>query len=396
MKPVAIALIWSLLVVVQTPAEPVPILDALEREMGVIFDRVKRSVVTIRYRVGDEDDPQGHDLVATGIILDEDGYILTTKDFSGLPRRIRVWRYDGQGMDATLIGSDWRAGVCVLKVPQDELVPAEISGSEAVREGKWVLIVGNSYGVPCAVSLGMVSGRRPIEDLIQVSGSVNPGQSGAGVFDLNGELIGIVSASLSRPLFLSLRDLPESVVELWGPGGLHLPTSGSALVIPADRAVGIARRIITEGSPRYGWLGVYLQELTGHLKVALKVDAGALISGVVQGGPADKVGIKPQDVVIVFDGRPVRSAKELRDMVLEARPGKEVLVTMVRDGRRRTVKCTVTMRHEEARVVSRRDLSLIPPERTPSATDKELLRLRRELENLKREVERLTKEKSKI
>ncbi|HID93467.1 MAG TPA: hypothetical protein EYP60_05155, partial [bacterium (Candidatus Stahlbacteria)] len=266
-----------------------PTLGSLEKELKALFDEVKPSIVTVKYRTAGVGLSElfGKKLVTTGVIIDTDGHILTTKNFYSDPKDIEVELSNKEKRKAELVGWDAQSKIAVIKIEGDDLVPAKIGSSEDLESGDWALIIGNSFGISPSITLGIVSGRREDGDFIQVSANVSPGSSGAGVFNTDKELIGVVAATLSRNFYLSPNELRIAISR-----GVFSTSDGSTLVIPIERAMSIANDIIEKGSREPGWLGVYISDLSEELKGVVKIEEGAVVKEVVEDSPADKAGIK--------------------------------------------------------------------------------------------------------
>jgi serine protease Do len=316
-------------------------ISTLESEISALFDKVKPSVPTVIYTAGTRE------FVSTGIVMDGEGHILTTKDFPGKTTSVEV-QFLKEKRNAKLIGYDRESNLAVLKVDSGGLVPVKIGDSEKVMPTAWVMIVGNSLGISPSVSTGVISGRRSEDDMLHVSASINPGNSGAGVFNSEGELIGIVSAALARPFYLAVSEGKEKVgasINLLRRG--ELPLSGSGLLIPSKRAKSLLKEMIEHGITSYGWLGVRLQRLEELTKTALGVKEGALVSDVVKESPAEKAGVQEGDVIVSYGGKGVTGVESLAEMVRGTKPGQKVEFVVVRKGKKKTLKARIGERPED-------------------------------------------------
>ncbi|MFQ5906224.1 MAG: S1C family serine protease [bacterium] len=366
-------------------------ISSLQAEIAGLFNKVKPSVPTVVYTFRDKE------FVSTGIVMDGEGHILTTKDFSGTPRSIEV-QFLKDRRDAKLVGYDRESKLAVLKVDNGGFTPAKMGNSDEVVPTTWVMIVGNSLGVSPSVSVGLISGRREDDDMLQISASITPGNSGAGVFNSEGELIGIVSATLSRPLYITMGGGRQKLsAQFKYLSRVGLPLGGSGLLIPMNRARKMMKRIIEHGTTRYGWLGVRLQTLDDLLKSALDVEHGALVSDVIENGPAEKAGIKEGDVILSYGGKHVKDVPHMVEIVRGTQPGEKVKLVVSRKGKRKGLKVRIGERPEEDVFQRRWHIQMPEVEEFYKSAEKKRLeavveKLREEIKKLKGELKRMRKE----
>jgi Do/DeqQ family serine protease len=264
--------------------------------------------------------PHEEQSLGSGVIVREDGTILTNNHVIQGADEIRVTLSDKRSFTAKLVGTDPKSDLAVLRIenPPGELDALEFGDSDKLRLGEVVIAIGNPFGVGQTVTMGIVSakGRANIgiidyEDFIQTDAAINPGNSGGALLNLRGELVGINTAILSRT------------------GGYQ----GIGFAIPASMVEGIMGSLIETGKVVRGWLGVMIQDLTPELAKALDLDRinGVLVSEVMPDAPAAK-SLRAQDVIIAFDGEPITSSAQLRHEVAARRPGTKVEMTIIRDG----------------------------------------------------------------
>ena len=381
----------SLLVVLLVLALVVPFswagsISSLQAEISRLFEQVKPSVPTVVYTIGDKE------LVSTGIVMDSGGHILTTKDFSGKPGSIEI-QFPHQNRKAKLIGYDRDSKLAVLKVKGGGLVPVKLGNSDKVKPATWVMIVGNSLGISPSVSVGLISGRRAKSDMLQISASISPGNSGAGVFNSDGQLIGIVSAALTRPLHISLSEgKAKTEINLLSRG--ELPVGGSGLLIPINRAKESMQDLIKHGTISYGWLGVMLKKLEKDVKSDLGVDRGALVTDVVEDSPAEKAGFKEDDVIITYGKKAVEDVQHLVKIVKATKPGTTVKIVVSRKGKKKTLKVKLGERPEEDLLPRPWQISV--PQFLKEFEKQEKRSVKNQVEKLKKEVQRLKEELKKL
>ncbi len=270
--------------------------------------------------------------LGSGVIISEDGYALTNHHVVKQAEEIRVALSESEReLPAELIGSDPKTDLAVLKIQSEEPLPvATLGDSSNIKVGDITFAIGNPFGVGQTVTKGIVSaksrgiGMLDYEKFIQTDASINPGNSGGALVDAKGRVIGINTVIMSRS------------------GG----SQGVGFSIPINLARSIATSIVEEGKVSRGFLGVNIQEITPELKKAfdLKRDSGVLISGVMDGLPAEKAGLKRGDVIVSFDGQPVEDVRDLQFAVAQTSPSTEVSVGIVRDGNEKTVQLTLAER----------------------------------------------------
>jgi serine protease Do len=279
---------------------------------------------------GGQSQPYTQRGLGSGVVVGEDGVILTNNHVVRGADELTVILYDGTRLPAKVLGSDARTDIAVLKVDTDHLVAMPFGNSDGVKIGQWVLAVGSPFSenLQHTVTAGIVSavGRSGMnlneyEDFIQTDAAINPGNSGGALVNLDGELVGINSAIASRT------------------GG----SNGIGFAIPSNMAMEVMDDLITNGKVTRGWLGVTIQNVTPDLRDALDLGStqGVLVNSVVPDSPADDAGLQQGDVLVALDGRPMKDSSELRLAAARANPGDRVEVTILRDGKERRLQLTL-------------------------------------------------------
>jgi len=275
-----------------------------------------------RYFFGDQFDdgePQPSASLGSGVIVSRDGYILTNHHVVESADQIEVALSDGRHAKARVVGSDPETDLAVIKIdlPGDGLPAITFGHSEQASVGDIVLAVGNPFGVGETVTMGIVSGLKrshlglnTFENFIQTDAAINPGNSGGALVDTSGNLIGINSA-------------------IYSPNGGSL---GIGFAIPVSTAKKIMEQIIQHGSVTRGWIGVAVQDLTPELAESFKLGdiQGVLISEVVRGGPADKAGVKPGDLLTSINDKPLTDSSTMLDVISAIPPGQTVPLKLLR------------------------------------------------------------------
>ena len=272
----------------------------------------------------------------SGVVVDaKNGYIVTNSHVIENAKEITVQFLDSHTLEATVVGRDEGSDIAVLKVPTGDLTELPIADSNELEVGDFVVAIGNPFGLGHTVTSGIISalGRSGInpegyEDFVQTDASINPGNSGGALVDLNGRLVGINTAIISRT------------------GG----NIGIGFAIPSNMMKSVMQQLIKYGEVKRGVLGVNIQTLTPDIaeSLGLSKTQGALVSQVVDGSAAEKAGIKAGDVITAINGKPVKDAAALRNAIGMMRIGEKVEVTLVRDGKPRTVTAVVAERDAAA------------------------------------------------
>lgn len=274
--------------------------------------------------------PRNVQSLGSGFVIDaEEGIVITNNHVIADADEIEVVFQDGEKLKAELIGRDPKTDIAVLKVDPEahSLKEVPFGNSDEARIGDWVMAIGNPFGLGGSVSLGIVSARNrdinsgPYDDFIQTDAAINRGNSGGPLFNMKGEVIGINTAIIS-------------------PSGGSI---GIGFSIPSQLAKGVIAQLREFGETRRGWLGVRIQPVTDDIAESLGMDKamGALIAGVVDGGPVDNGSILPGDVIIEFDGKVVEEMRDLPKIVADSPVGKEVKVVIIRKGEEKTIDVTL-------------------------------------------------------
>ncbi|RKP52051.1 DegQ family serine endoprotease [Trinickia fusca] len=276
------------------------------------------------------DSPDGGDAeqsngVGSGFILSTDGYVMTNAHVIEDADNIYVTLTDKREFKAKLIGADDRTDVAIVKISAANLPAVTIGDSNKVRVGEWVVAIGSPFGLDNTVTAGIVSAKgRDTGDylpFIQTDVAVNPGNSGGPLINMQGEVIGINSQIYSRT------------------GGFM----GISFAIPIDEAMRVADQLKTSGKVVRGRIAVSIGQVTKDVSDSLGLPRaeGALVSSVEPGGPADKAGVQPGDIILKFNGMPVETDTDLPRMVGDTKPGTKATVTVWRKGQARDLPITI-------------------------------------------------------
>lgn len=276
--------------------------------------------------------------LGSGFIIDTkkngDAYVITNNHVIEGADEITVILQDNDRLKAELVGKDAKTDIAVLKVKAKKGLPSVSFGSSDVaRVGDWVVAIGNPFGLGGTVTAGIISARGrdinsgPYDNFIQTDASINRGNSGGPLFNLEGKVIGINSA-------------------IYSPSGGSV---GIGFAIPSSGAQPIINQLIKYGEVKRGWLGVHIQGVTEEIAetLGMKKAMGALVASLIKDGPAERSGIKAGDVIIEFDGKPVPTMRKLPRIVAETEVDKPVKVVVWRDGKKKTIHVTIGKLDEE-------------------------------------------------
>ena len=278
---------------------------------------------------GDNDRQRKAQSLGSGFIIDAEGIVVTNYHVIENAEEIRVILADETSFTATVLGQDKKTDIAVLRIDPGEtkLTSVSFGDSDSLRVGDWVLAIGNPFGLGGTVTAGIVSargrdiGNGPYDDFIQTDASINRGNSGGPLFNIDGEVIGINTAIYSQS------------------GG----SVGIGFAISSNLASRVADQLTEFGQTRRGWLGVFIQEVTPDIaeSLGLKDSAGALVSSVNESSPAAKGGVQPGDVILKFDGKTIDKMRDLPRIVAETDIGTRVNVELFRQGKSQILEITL-------------------------------------------------------
>jgi serine protease Do len=258
--------------------------------------------------------------LGSGFVIDASGVVVTNSHVIADADEITVILNDGTRLKAEIIGRDTKIDLAVLRVKSDKpLTAVKFGDSEKLRLGEWVIAIGNPFSLGGTVTAGIVSARNrdiqsgPYDNYIQTDASINRGNSGGPLFNLEGEVIGINTAIIS-------------------PSGGSI---GIGFAVPSKTAVAVIDQLRQFGETRRGWLGVRIQQVTDDIAESLNIKPtrGALVAGIDEKGPAKPAGIESGDVIVKFDGKDIKEMRDLPRVVADTPVGKDVEVLIVRKGK---------------------------------------------------------------
>ena len=271
---------------------------------------------------------------ASGFIFDDAGYIMTNNHVVMGANEVEVTLIDGREFKATVVGQDPNTDIAVIKIEGEDLPSLRLGDSDALRVGDWAIAVGNPLDLEGTVTVGVISAKGRVDlnirggaplyqDFIQTDASINFGNSGGPLVNIEGEVIGVNSA-------------------------VNAQADGIGFAIPINLAKDVADALISDGKVVRGFLGVRPQEITRELAEAndLGDTEGVIIASVERDTPAEKAGIEPGDVITDFDGNSITTVSQFRRVVAGVTPGDKVKVGIVRDGRTKVLTAVLEERRD--------------------------------------------------
>src|SRR6185369_14809944 len=296
--------------------------------------------------------PRRVNSLGSGFIIDPSGVVVTNNHVISDADEVSVILNDGTTLKAEVIGRDQKTDLALLKVtPTKPLKAVKFGDSDKLRLGEWVIAIGNPFSLGGTVTAGIVSARNrdiqsgPYDNYIQTDASINRGNSGGPLFNLNGEVIGVNTAIIS-------------------PSGGSI---GIGFAVPSKTVVPVVDQLRQFGEVRRGWLGVRIQQVSDEIAESLSVKParGALVAGIDEKGPAKPAGIEPGDVIVRFDGKDVKEMRDLPRIVADTPVGKDVDVVVIRKGKEETKSVKLGRLEDEKKQASVSDKKDGTPEEKP-------------------------------
>ena len=277
--------------------------------------------------------------LGSGFIIDKEGYIVTNNHVIDDADEIKVRLYNEKEYEAKVVGRDPKTDLALIKIeaPKD-LQPLTLGNSDELKVGTWVVAIGSPFGLEQTVTQGIVSAKKrvigagPYDDFIQTDASINPGNSGGPLVDLQGRVVGINTAIVASG-------------------------QGIGFAIPIDMAKTIVAQLKDKGEVTRGWLGVGIQDVTPELAEYWGLDStkGVLVTQVFEGDPADKAGVKKNDIIVALNDQPVTTGRELSAIIANTPVGEKTRITLIRGGEKMSLTAKVAKREEKSLQAARED-----------------------------------------
>ncbi len=277
--------------------------------------------------------------LGSGFIVMKKGdwaYILTNNHVVAKAKDVKVKLYDGSVYKGYIVGKDPKTDVALLKIKvgKKKVPIAKLGDSSKIKVGEIVIAIGNPYRLDGSVTHGIISatgrhglGLNPVENFIQTDAAINPGNSGGPLCDLHGRVIGINTAIIAN-------------------------AQGLGFAVPINIAKLVMQDLLKYGKVIRGWLGVYIQDVSPEVAQKFGIKGGVLVTKVIKGSPAEHAGIKSGDIIVEFDGSKVKNAADLQLKVMKTKPGTEVKVVVIRNGRRKTLNVRIGQMPSETQLAS--------------------------------------------
>src|SRR5499426_775697 len=321
------------------------------------LDELFRDFFNRRGQQGDNQNRGGNtprrvNSLGSGFIIDSAGIVVTNNHVIADADEITVILNDGSRIKAELIGKDQKTDLALLRIKTDkQLKSVKFGNSDNLRLGEWVIAIGNPFSLGGTVTAGIVSARNrdiqsgPYDNYIQTDASINRGNSGGPLFNLNGEVIGVNTAIIS-------------------PSGGSI---GIGFAVPSKTVVPVVDQLREFKEVRRGWLGVRIQQVSDEIAESLSIKPArvALVAGIDEKGPAKPAGIEPGDVIVKFDGKDVKEMRDLPKIVADTPVGKDVEVVVIRKGKEETKSVKLGRPEDEKKHAAVTDKTDSTPEEKP-------------------------------
>jgi serine protease DegQ len=391
---------FTVVLIISPPAVPrtgfAGVLKSLDEELTSLVEKTEPYLVTVR--------GQGpwKNLIATGIVHDNEGYLITSSRVYDADH-FEVRFKNGESYPAEKIGVDRQTGLAVLKIDVGDLKEPRWGEASGLKDGAWILVVGNSYGIPATVNFGILSGRTD-EGFLELGVDVSPGSSGGAVLDTDGRVVGVVIAvetDLESFADDSVRNAYlQSMYSAKRFPGLSRKSENKAIAVPAEQVKDIADQLIKYGEVKRGFLGISQRNLPAERRREYGIEHGVLVVEVVEDSPAEKAGLKEGDIILAVGDDSIENTAELFDLIRSQRPGDKVTILYYRDGEKSKADVTLAKAKEDLLLGAWDIRGLFPKIKADSrlmlpdmgGIKDEISRLESEIDEIRKEIEELRKE----
>lgn len=322
-----------------------------------LAEQLTPGVVNISsFSSGEDEENAPSESLGSGFIIDNQGYIITNNHVIDKSEAINVTLSDNTKIEAKLIGKDPKTDLALIKIETNRsLSPVKFGDSDKIRVGDWILAIGNPFGLGSSVTAGIISAKSrdiesgPYDNFIQTDASINQGNSGGPMFNLNGEVIGISSAIFSTT------------------GA----SQGVGFAIPINLAEWVVEQLKQYGTVKRGWIGIKIQPNTAEIATNLGISAnqGVIVSGVTENGSAQKAGLQAGDIILSFNKLPIDNTKNLSRLIAETKIGTKAPIDVWRNRQKLTMTVTVEPMPEEKPLPSNKSATEQAQENQDSSSD---------------------------
>lgn len=369
------------------------VLKSLDDELTSLVEETEPYLVTVKGR------GPWRNLIATGIVYDKMGHVITSSHVYNADE-FEVTFKDGAAFSAEKIGIDHQTGLAVLKIESDDLKPPKWVSSPELRDGAWIMVVGNSYGIPATVNIGTFS-ERTDEGFLQLNVDVRPGASGGAVLNTDGKIAGILIAREADSRFLIKGLARDEFLRSYSGNSRFLDlmrkSEDKAIAIPIDMVADVADQLIEAGEVRRGFLGISQKNLSPSERAEYDLEGGVLVIDVVEESPAEEAGLKEGDIITAVEEELIHSTSDLFSLIRSHKPGDRVTIAYYREGDEKTTEATLETA-DDVDLFGKWKVREISPKLNvnnrlllPDMTDlkEEMSRLNQELDHLRDDLEEL-------
>ncbi len=368
------------------------ILKSLDDELTLLVEETEPYLVTVKGKRA------WRNLIATGIVYDKEGHVITSSHVYGAGE-FEITFKDGTSFIAEKIGIDHQTGLAVLKIDSDALNPPKWESTPELRNGAWIVVVGNSYGIPATVNIGTFS-KRTDEGFLQLSVDVRPGASGGAVLNTEGKIVGILVAREADSRKTIQSSASDQFLQSYAGSQLFdlMRKSGnSAIAIPIEMVSDVVDQLIETGEVKRGFLGISQKNLSSSERKEFDLQGGVLVIDVVEDSPAEEAGLEESDIITAVEAEPIRNTSDLFSRIRSHKPGDRVTITYYRRGEEQTTEAILETA-DDVGLFGKWKIREIAPKlnvdyrlRLPDNTElkEDISRLNKELDRLRDDLEEL-------
>lgn len=371
------------------------ILKSLDDELTLLVEKTEPYLVTVKGKRA------WRNLIATGIVYDKEGHVMTSSHVYGADE-FEITFKDGTSFFAEKIGIDHQTGLAVLKIDSDALNPPKWESTPELRNGAWIVVVGNSYGIPATVNIGTFS-KRTDEGFLQLSVDVRPGASGGAVLNTDGEIVGILIAREADSRRTIQSSASSEFLRSYYAGNqlfdLMRKSGNRAIAIPIEMVSDVVDQLIETGEVKRGFLGISQKNLSSSERKEFDLQGGVLVIDVVEDSPAEGAGLEKGDIITAVETEPIENTSDLFSRIRSHKPGDRVTITYYRRGEEQTTEAILETA-DDVDLFGRWKIRETTPKlnvgnrlRLPDNTElkEDISRLNGELERLRDDLEELRK-----